>query len=308
MKSRVKNRILNIFLALSVAFLAITATAPMPKAETYNGYCGDYAEWYFDDSTGELTLSGSGAVDYICYGEKFLEYKDSIKSIYIDYGIDDISNLDLYSFSALTRITVSADNDNYYSDSDGALYTKDKTTLICFPQASELQSYDVPGGVEIIGECAFWGCNNLVCVELPYSVRRIEGDAFWSFGPSTTAPCGIEIPSTVDAIADTAFEYASNTNIYYTGSESDWENIDIFKHYSFGEDSTLDLTNVTVYYNSYMDAESMVKAVNDELNPPQDSSASEELAGLIVLNLLIGGVLFAIGYNIVRNYKEDNAK
>lgn len=303
---KIKSRILNVFLALSVAFLAVMTTAPMPKAETYSGYCGDNVEWSFDDSTGELRLSGSGSVDPLYSDEEFMVYEDSIKSVYISYGITDISYLHFEYFSSLTQITVSAASDDYYSDSDGVLYTKDKTKLICFPQASALQSYEVPDGVEIIGEYAFNNCNNLVCIKLPYSIRRIEGHAFWK-NPTTTAPHGIEIPSTVDAIADTAFEYASNTNIYYTGLESDWNDIAIFPQYEYSTEPpyVLDVSTVTVYYSSYMDVESMVKAVNDELNPPQNSNT---VAGLVILDLLIGAVLFAIGYRIVKKYKEDNAK
>lgn len=302
-----RTKIFNVLLALSVAVSAAFITAPISKAETYSGSFENGVQWYFDNSTGKLSITGYGkAGSYTEFPDEIDSY--DIESVYIGDGITDVSLLGLRNFTNLSEITVSSYNDYYYSDSDGVLYTRDKTKLICFPQASELQSYDVLSGVETIGEYAFEDCNDLVCIRLPYSIRRIEGRAFGK-SSYTAAPHGIEIPSTVDAIADTAFKYASNVNVYYTGSESQWDDIAIFPQYKYSTDPpyTLALDGVTVFYNEYMPVDDMIKAVNDDLNPPPENT-SMTLGGLITIELLCSAVLFAIGYSIVKKYKESNAK
>lgn len=308
MKIKMRTKIFNVLLALSVALSAALATAPASKAEVYSGYCGDNLRWSFDESTGKLNITGTGKMDYIYSTEEFAVYDSSIKTIYIGSGVTDVEGMQCWCMDNLTQIIVDPNNDYYCSDSDGVLYDKHKTKLLYFPQKSELQFYDVPYGVDTIGEFAFYDCDNLICITLPGSVKTIEGKSFSSLNSATTAPHGIEIPLSVEKIADDAFEYASNIHIYYIGTEADWDEIGIFHHYTFDESDTLYLNGITMHYDKYMPVDDMIKAVNDELNPPPFENTSMTLGGLITIELLCSAVLFAIGYSIVKKYKESNAK
>ncbi len=63
----------------------------------------------------------------------------------------------------------------YYSVVEGALYSKDGKTLICWPNMREEAL--IPDGVEMIGPMAFKGAN-IKCVVIPDSVTEIGENAF----------------------------------------------------------------------------------------------------------------------------------
>lgn len=79
--------------------------------------------------------------------------------------------------SNLTGITVAEEN-QYYSSSDGVLFDKDKTVLIQYPAGNERTSYSIPSSVISIRDLAFSGCSSLVSVTIPDSVINIEEEAF----------------------------------------------------------------------------------------------------------------------------------
>lgn len=76
---------------------------------------------------------------------------------------------------ALTSIDVAEGNASYASV-DGALYDKEKKTLIRCPQAKT--SINIPSSVTCIGNSAFWGCIKLIDVVIPNSVTSIDFDTF----------------------------------------------------------------------------------------------------------------------------------
>lgn len=61
---------------------------------------------------------------------------------------------------------------------DGVLFSADGKTLLRYPPMKAGDHYDVPAGVEIIGDYAFDGCQNLRGVTLPMGVRHIGWAAF----------------------------------------------------------------------------------------------------------------------------------
>lgn len=82
-----------------------------------------------------------------------------------------------------------------------------------FCDCYSLTSITIPDGVTSIGSWAFFNCNSLTSITIPSSVTIIGGWTFWG--------C------------------KSITDIYYGGSEEDWQNI-------YNED----LTGATIHYNS----------------------------------------------------------
>lgn len=78
---------------------------------------------------------------------------------------------------ALRSISVAADNPVFSSDGSGALMNKAGTELICVPGGIGME-FAVPQGVQIIKRDAFFGCRELVAVDLPESLSVIDDMAF----------------------------------------------------------------------------------------------------------------------------------
>ena len=104
------------------------------------------------DVRGVLTLMGSGAL------EGNLPWAHLLTSVKT-YEIDP-------------------DNENYRV-LDDVLYTADGRELVAFAGGNGISSFDVPEGVEFIGESAFSDCRDLTAVGIPASVSGIGVSAFY---------------------------------------------------------------------------------------------------------------------------------
>ncbi len=126
-------------------------------------------------------------------------YCDSLKEITLPAGLTDIG---LYAFSycdALKSITVDSSNE-YFCSEDGVLFSKNKDTLITYPAGKMQAEYTIPDSVAVINKLAFEGSTNLKRIVIPDSVTRIDEGAF--------ADCVLE-------------------TVYYTGTETQWNKINI---------------------------------------------------------------------------------
>ncbi len=166
-----------------------------------------------------------------------------------------------FSYCGLKNINVAADN-KYYTDIDGNLYNKEKTTIIqyaigktnssfvipdsvmtigdsAFAYCDSLTSISIPNSVTTIGDSTFGGCQSLTSISIPNSVTTI---GYWAFSGCQSLK-SISIPNSVTTIGYWAFYYCSNLkNVYYAGTASDWQKISI----SSGND---DLVNANIIYN-----------------------------------------------------------
>ena len=103
-----------------------------------------------------------------------------------------------------------------------------------------LTSVTIPNSVTSIGDEAFEGCNSLTSVTIPSSVTSIGDAAFFGCKSLTS----LAIPNSVTSIGDEAFwGCKSLTDVYYGGSEAQWNAITI------GDDN-VPLKNATIHYNS----------------------------------------------------------
>lgn len=102
----------------------------------------------------------------------------------------------IYNIPTIETIEVSKDN-AYFCVVDGALYSKDMTALLYIPSAKNITSYTVPDGVETIEHLAF---------------SHFQMDTLY-------------LPASVTYLGDG--NIGENTQIYYGGSEEDWENVSI---------------------------------------------------------------------------------
>ena len=114
-----------------------------------------------------------------------------------------------------------ADNNTSYKSIDGNLYTKDGKILVQYATGKKDVSFTVPEGVEIIDWNAFYYCTALRSITIPESVTSIGEDAF--------SGC------------------TNLTDVYYNGTEEEWNAItidsyntpltDATKHYEYQADN-----------------------------------------------------------------------
>lgn len=109
-----------------------------------------------------------------------------------------------------------------------------------FWDCTNLKSIVIPDSVNSFGKHAFKWCESLVSIVIPHGVVKINRCVF--YGCSNLK--NITIPSSVTKINDSAFELCENlTDIFYTGSQEQWDQIKI------GSENDC-LTKATIHYNN----------------------------------------------------------
>ena len=144
----------------------------------------------------------------------------SLTSITIPDSVKSIGNGAFYGCSSLTVITVASGNPVYHSAGNCIIETESKT-LIAGCGNSIIPS---DGSVTRIGDEAFYNCSSLTSITIPDSVTSIGDRVF----RNCTSLESIVIPDSVTSIDDYAFHNCSSLEtVYYTGSEEDWQKINI---------------------------------------------------------------------------------
>ncbi len=110
----------------------------------------------------------------------------------IPASVTSIGDNSFVESKLIEKFIVSEENSKYCSDDTGALFTKDKKTLINFPPAIT-GSYEIPSEVENIGKAFYY--SNLTTVIISSNVSSIVGYAF-SYSKFTT----ITIPNNIKTI------------------------------------------------------------------------------------------------------------
>ena len=222
MKTTVKK-----FISVLLVSLMLLTTAPLsgfvglelpeiPWTEIFttkagaaaNGICRTNLTWTLDDE-GTLTITGAGAMTNYSYSSvPWYQNRNSVKKVIIEKGVKSIGNSAFFRCSSLTAIKIP----------EGVTLIGDDAFCYC----TSLTAIKIPEGVTSIGNTAFFGCSSLTAIEIPEGVTTIDNFAF----ERCTSLTAIEIPEGVTLIGAFAFAGCSSlTDVYYGGTEEQWNNI-----------------------------------------------------------------------------------
>lgn len=185
--------------------------------EEASGTCGENLTWKFDEATGTLTISGTGAMKNFVRGSyaPWYWYDINIESVVIQDGVTSVGSYAFYGCDELTDITL-PNGITYVGDcsfidcsSLGNITFPDSITWIgssAFADCSSLTSITIPDGVTKIGGSAFYGCSNLASITIPDSVTDIGTYVFADCSSLTS----ITIPGRITRIDRNAFYNCSS--------------------------------------------------------------------------------------------------
>lgn len=162
---------------LNSEFLAFASTS---------GELGNSINYSFDDSIGELVLSGQGKVTQIYNGWQNYQTSD-IKSVVIKNGITGIGEAVFANCVNLENVTLSNTvaeiEDNAFSSCSSLKNLTLSTNLSqigndAFSHCEKLESVVLPNALTKLGNMAFSGCSSLENLKLSTSLLQIGDSAF----------------------------------------------------------------------------------------------------------------------------------
>ena len=194
------------FLGLFLVFVMLVSAVPffgsadsaaviIAGAITSN-VCGKNLTWKLDQSTGILTISGTGSMYYYSISQgaiyqitpPWYENRGSVKKIVIGDGVTEIGAYAFYGCSKAQSVEIAA--------------SVKKIGNKAFSYCNTLSELVFTGdGLEEIGEYAFENCNALSHANLPETVRTISDGAFFSCDTLES----VNLPNTLETLGKKAF-------------------------------------------------------------------------------------------------------
>ena len=204
------KRILSVI--LSACLLITTMYIPYQCfAEVVSGKCGRTATYEFDDSTGTLTMSGTGEVTGSqsgCTGWK--DYKDSITTLIIEEGITSIYQSTFASFTNLETIVL----------------PQSLTSIgkMSFARCSSLKNLNIPENITKIEYCSFEYCG-IEELTIPDNVEMLDYGSFRNCTSLKKLTIGKGLKTVYPAFID-----CKNLEGVYISDLSAWASIE-YKNY-----------------------------------------------------------------------------
>ncbi|NMP38238.1 MAG: leucine-rich repeat domain-containing protein [Clostridiales bacterium] len=190
--------------------------------------------------------------------DKFTFVSDeNMQYCYVGPDVAYIDEQAFFGCFALRAIIVD-DANEYYTDVDGVLYTKDKTEILLYPTyhteylvkigkvpenyyETHDETYEIPEGVkriatgcfyktwgikeitlpstlESIGDMAFFKCESMLLTKLPDSLKEMGNDSF-SYCKSMTG--ALFVPESVDSIGHHCFYKCEKLTGFYMGDKDE---------------------------------------------------------------------------------------
>ena len=174
-----------------------------------SGTCGTNLKWSFSKSTGELSITGTGAMTNYTASDQTpwypLNSKYGIRTLSVGSGVTAIGD---YAFSGLSLL--------YFTLPDSVTAIGANAFMSC----SSLRSIVLPDSVTAIGTNAFGGCLNANLVRIPAGLTEIADSAF-------VMVCGtkqLTIPETVTKIGADAFRMTLLDDVYILNPDCEFGN------------------------------------------------------------------------------------
>ena len=190
--------------ALSFLFISILLFSCCITVSAANsGFCGTDVSWSFDETSGELSITGTGAITNYT-NQTFVpwrRYCEQITTITIAQGITEIGNYAFNGCEKVTQITI-----------------PDSVTVFgygSFDNCSSLASIDIPASVTEIGNAPFYRCYSLKAITVDSENDNFisdESGALYNKDktmliqyPTGRTEANFSIPDTVETINFGAF-------------------------------------------------------------------------------------------------------
>ncbi len=183
------KKLLSVCLCIILLLSAIPLSTLTVSAETYNGTCGENLTWEFNDTTGTLTISGTGDMTEwnSAYSVPWNEYRFDTITVIISEGVTNISYFAFQDCKNLTSVIIPT--------------SVTSIEEVAFMNCTELTKITIPNGVKNIGDSAFFNCKSLNSVTLPNTLTDIKPFAF----SDCISLNEIKIPKSVMNIGESAF-------------------------------------------------------------------------------------------------------
>lgn len=235
-----KKRLLSILLALGIVLALLPGTALAEDGDftiengvlvVYNGPGGDVVIPSSVTSIGDRAFMG----------------RIELTNITIPNSVTDIGYAAFVGCYGLTNVTIPNSVTSIGGSAFDACYGLTSVTIPesvsvigdwAFLSCRNLTSVTIPASVTNLGEGAFCDCAHLTSVTIPKSIVSINRFAFMDCRNLTS----ITIPGSVTYIGGAAFYRTGLKDVYYNGSELDWQKIRI------ESDSNEPLHYATIHY------------------------------------------------------------
>lgn len=126
---------------------------------------------------GKTDLHFSVHKDAIQIGDSAFSDCINLTSVTLEGYISYVDDCAFNGCTGLTFIDVNTINSNF-SQIDGVLYNREKTTLVRYPEGKSESSFTIPESVISVNDSAFRNCTGLNRVSIPEGIESIGEDAF----------------------------------------------------------------------------------------------------------------------------------